>query len=147
MRKVYFLLIIIALIPAWLLQGVQAQNPKGVDEQKNRLERVECFEKEERELMARLTAYPKWVAQLIIRFQREPVGNPPREIWQYIYKGQIVYGVSEVCCDAYYTVYDINKKEVCAPSGGFVGRGDGRCPDFYTQSTNKKLVWKDARTR
>lgn len=90
---------------------------------------------------------PPWVDQLINKFQSQPVGNPPQSIWQYEYQGQIVYYVPPQCCDQASTLYDANGNVICAPDGGFTGRGDGRCPDFETARTNKTLVWQDTRTR
>ncbi len=90
---------------------------------------------------------PQWVDQLIKKFQSEPVGNPPQSIWRYEYKGQIVYYSPPPCCDQFSTLYDANGNGICAPDGGLTGRGDGQCPDFFTNRTNEKLVWKDTRTR
>jgi hypothetical protein len=90
---------------------------------------------------------PQWVNQLINKYTSEPVGNPPQSIWRYEYKGQVVYFVPQQCCDMFSTLYDANGNKLCAPDGGFTGRGDGQCPDFFTDRTDGKLVWKDTRTR
>jgi hypothetical protein len=42
-------------------------------------------------------------------------------------------------------LYDAAGKSMCAPDGGFSGQGDGKCPDFFQASGNKKLIWKDTR--
>lgn len=96
---------------------------------------------------ANQSANPEWVAQLIARFQNEPIGNPPQSIWQYEYKGQTVYYVPPQCCDQFSTLYDASGNRVCAPDGGFTGRGDGRCPDFIAARTKEALVWQDMRGR
>lgn len=90
---------------------------------------------------------PKWVDQLISMFEREPVGNPPQSIWRYEYKGQEVYFIPAQCCDQYSKLYDASGNLICAPDGGFIGRGDGRCPDFIAVRTGETLIWKDLRTR
>ena len=90
---------------------------------------------------------PQWVNQLIKKYASEPVGNPPQSIWRYEYKGQVVYFVPQQCCDMFSTLYDANGNKLCAPDGGLAGRGDGQCPDFFTDRTGEKLVWKDTRTR
>lgn len=89
---------------------------------------------------------PLWVTEKIRQFQSEPVANPPREVIQYQYKGNIVYLISSPCCDQYNYLYDIDANIICAPSGGFTGKGDGRCTDFEQESQNPSLVWRDART-
>ena len=93
------------------------------------------------------SANPAWVDQLIIKYENEPVGNPPQSIWRYEYKGQIVYYVPPQCCDQFSTLYYLNGNIRCAPDGGFTGTGDGRCPDFFTERTNERLIWKDTRSR
>jgi hypothetical protein len=90
---------------------------------------------------------PAWVDQMIAKFQSDPVGNPPQSIWSYQYKGETVYFIPQQCCDQYSQLFDANGTEICAPDGGIVAGGDGKCPDFFSQRTNEKLVWQDPRTR
>jgi hypothetical protein len=89
---------------------------------------------------------PDWVNRLIADFQSKPVGNPPESIYRYDYNGAVVYYVPPQCCDQYSTLYDSNGQVLCAPDGGFTGRGDGRCPDFRQGAKNEQLIWKDNRT-
>lgn len=42
--------------------------------------------------------------------------------------GQPFYLVTPLCCDQFNPLYDAHGRFVCAPSGGFAGNGDGRCP-------------------
>jgi hypothetical protein len=91
--------------------------------------------------------YPDWLDAIIKRYQREPVGNPPQSIWRYEYKGQVVYYVPAQCCDQFSTLYDAKGKIICSPDGGFSGRGDGHCTDFFSTRANEKLIWKDSRSR
>ena len=93
------------------------------------------------------SANPKWVDQLIQKFEREPVGNPPQSIWRYEYNGQVVYYVPAQCCDMFSTLYDADGNEICAPNGGITGTGDGRCKDFMSQKTGEQLIWQDPRKR
>ena len=72
---------------------------------------------------------PDWVDQLIVKFQNELAGNPPQSIWRHEYKGQTVYYVPAQCCDQFSTLYDADGNIICAPDGGYTGRGDGLCPD------------------
>jgi hypothetical protein len=90
---------------------------------------------------------PLWVDELIVKFCSEPVGNPPQSLWRYDYNGQTVYYIPPQCCDQYSTLLDENGKFICAPDGGFTGKGDGRCPDFSSKRTNEILVWRDSRSR
>jgi hypothetical protein len=90
---------------------------------------------------------PDWIDRLIVRFQTEPVGNPPRSIYRYEYKGQIVYYVPAQCCDQFSTLYDSQGHVLCAPDGGITGKGDDTCPDFGTERKNEQLIWLDPRSR
>jgi hypothetical protein len=90
---------------------------------------------------------PAWVDALIKQFEGDPVGNPPQSIWSYDYNGHVVYFVPAQCCDQYSSLYDASGNVICAPDGGFTGKGDGKCPDFFDQRVNEQLIWKDPRTR
>jgi hypothetical protein len=91
------------------------------------------------------TQDPAWVDGLIAGFQSEPVGNPPRSIYRYVYHGETVYYVPAQCCDQFSALYDGDGNVLCAPDGGITGMGDGRCPDFLSARTNEVLVWSDSR--
>jgi hypothetical protein len=93
------------------------------------------------------TGNPAWVDQLIKQVESDPVGNPPLSIWRYEYNGQVVYYIPAQCCDQYSTLFDAQGNVLCAPDGGFIGGGDGRCPNFFRQRTDEQLIWQDARTR
>lgn len=43
-------------------------------------------------------------------------------------EGQLVYLHMALCCDQFNKAYDADGRYLCAPSGGFTGQGDGRCP-------------------
>ncbi|RKZ51196.1 MAG: hypothetical protein DRR16_14740 [Candidatus Parabeggiatoa sp. nov. 3] len=83
--------------------------------------------------------------QMIQEFKTAKVANPPRWVYQYRYKDNIVYRVSSPCCDQFNILYNYDGDGICAPDGGFTGNGDGRCADFFTESTNEILVWRDTR--
>jgi YHS domain-containing protein len=87
------------------------------------------------------------VDQFISTFESEPVGNPPQSIWQYEYKGQAVYFIPAQCCDQFSQLYAATGNLLCAPDGGFIGRGDGRCPDFFAFRSAETLIWQDPRSR
>lgn len=66
----------------------------------------------------------------------------PLQVDEYLYNGKTVYLVTAPCCDHYNTLYDTECKEICAPTGGFTGKGDGKCEDFSKTATHVKMVWK-----
>lgn len=67
----------------------------------------------------------------------------PTQISSYRYNGNTVYLLIPDCCDQYISLYDENCNLICAPGGGFSGKGDGKCPDFYAKATDEKQVWKN----
>ncbi len=88
---------------------------------------------------------PACVKNIIESFKNADVGNPPRSVYSYSYKGKTVYYTAGPCCDNFSDLYDDKCTLLGHPDGGFTGRGDGRFPDFRKMATNEKLVWKDNR--
>ncbi len=93
------------------------------------------------------TGNPAWVDKLVKQFEKNPVGNPPLSTWRYNYNGQTVYFVPAHCCDIPSVVYDANGNTLCSPDGGITGKGDGKCPDFFSARSNEQLIWQDSRTQ
>jgi hypothetical protein len=90
-------------------------------------------------------AIPACVQQKIEEIQREPKWNPPAEVNEYNYRGKKVYLFTSNCCDQYNNLSDSDCNNICAPSGGFTGKGDAKCNDFFETAVHIKLIWKDAR--
>ena len=90
---------------------------------------------------------PGCLQQKIDSIKALPVWNPPAEIHEYDYNGRKMFALSAPCCDFFNTVVDEQCNYVCAPSGGFTGRGDGKCTDFFKVGKHIRLVWKDERER
>lgn len=57
------------------------------------------------------------------------------------HKGATAYLVHAGCCDRFNTIYDANGRELCSPSGGHMGNGDGRCPTPEDPGTQRIRVW------
>jgi hypothetical protein len=90
-------------------------------------------------------ASPEWLVGLVERLEREPVANPPATIVQYRYQGATVYYLPPRCCDVESALYNAAGDLVCSPDGGLTGRGDGKCPDFFTEARVERVVWRDRR--
>ena len=88
---------------------------------------------------------PVCVQHKIDSIKAEPKWNPPAEVNEYIYKGQRVFLFTANCCDQFYMLYDGSCHYLCAPSGGYTGKGDGKCADFADNAKHVKLTWKDGR--
>src|SRR5688572_23250673 len=90
-------------------------------------------------------AIPTCIQQKIDQIKAQPKWNPPAEVNEYIYNDRHVYLFSSNCCDQYNMLYDENCNALCAPSGGYTGRGDEKCTDFKDKAKLVGLVWKDER--
>jgi hypothetical protein len=90
---------------------------------------------------------PACIASKIDSIKARPVWNPPAEIHEYEYNGRKMYVLSAPCCDFFTTAVDETCNYVCAPAGGFTGRGDGKCSDFFKVGKHLGLIWKDERER
>ncbi|MEJ7610481.1 MAG: hypothetical protein WKF88_04810 [Ferruginibacter sp.] len=88
---------------------------------------------------------PVCVKVLIEKFKSEPVSNPPRKIYSYVYDTKKVYYVTAICCDQFSDLYNDSCRIMGHPDGGFTGRGDGKIPDFESNRSAEKLLWEDTR--
>ena len=89
--------------------------------------------------------HPTWLAALITSLERQPPAGPPRAVYRYTYRDQVVYYLPPGCCDTPGVLYDAGGRHLCAPDGGFLGTGDGRCADFAAARSHEQLVWREAR--
>lgn len=85
---------------------------------------------------------PPCVRKLIDAESKLSPPNTPVQVDEYVYAGKKVYLITAHCCDQYNMLYDEDCTELCAPSGGFTGRGDGKCKDFDSTAKHVKLIWK-----
>jgi hypothetical protein len=92
-----------------------------------------------------LKGTPKCIAKKINKIASEETANPPASVYRYQYKGKTVYYFPPRCCDIPSELYDGDCNFICSPDGGFTGRGDGKCPDFFTTRTDETLIWEDKR--
>lgn len=88
---------------------------------------------------------PACILEKIEAIKAERVWNPPGSVWQYEYNGKIVYFIPARCCDLPSALYDADCNLICNPDGGYTGKGDGKCTDFFEKRKNEKLIWKDER--
>ena len=88
---------------------------------------------------------PVCIQRKIDSIKTQPKWNPPAQVDAYEYNGKTVYLFSSNCCDQYNELYDVQCRYICAPTGGYTGKGDGNCADFTTTAKHIKTVWKDDR--
>ena len=78
----------------------------------------------------------KWVKQQIRAYEIDAVTKVRRKV---IYAGGPAYLIPSPCCDKYDYFYDSSGVILCAPSGGFTGRGDGSCEQIFGTASAKDL--------
>ncbi len=91
----------------------------------------------------KIDSIPACVQKLIDDGNKEIPSTAPIQIDEYLFKGKKAYLAKAQCCDFFDLLYDENCKEICAPTGGFTGRGDGKCPDFEKEAKFIKTIWKE----
>lgn len=88
---------------------------------------------------------PVCIQHYIDSIKAEPKWNPPAEVNEYLYNNERVFLFTSNCCDQYIMLYDGSCNYICAPSGGYTGKGDNKCPDFFEKAKHIQLIWKDER--
>lgn len=91
------------------------------------------------------TGHPAWAKDLINQEESGPVANPPASLVKCLYKDQEVYYLPPRCCDIPGTLFDSQGGKICSPDGGFTGKGDGQCPDFFELRKDCLVIWQDNR--
>lgn len=71
----------------------------------------------------------RWVRQQIEAYETPGAEPASRVIRKVTYSGKPAYLIASPCCDQFDYLYDTMGVILCAPSGGFTGRGDDSCPD------------------
>lgn len=87
---------------------------------------------------------PACIIAQIEAIKNEPIRNPSAEVWKWEDNSKVFYYFNSPCCDQYNYLYNENCEVVCAPDGGFTGKGDEKCPEFEGD-INRSLIWKDER--
>ena len=87
------------------------------------------------------TIIPKCIQKMIDTNLAEPVWTSATEITKYFYRNKTVYLSISSCCDQLNPLYDESCNYICAPSGGFSGRGNEQCTDFIETAVLLGSVW------
>ena len=85
------------------------------------------------------------IQEKVREMQKEQERNPPATVNQYLYNGQVVFYIPPAAGDQMGQLYGEDCQLICRPDGGITGQGDGKCPDFFDQRTEGKVIWQDNR--
>jgi hypothetical protein len=75
--------------------------------------------------------YPApWIKQQIASFEHGGAARDGSAVaGKFFAEGAPLYLIRSPCCDQFDYLYTAEGRVFCAPSGGFAGHGDGKCPD------------------
>jgi len=87
-----------------------------------------------------VSPYPSaWVKKEIAAFEKRTNETPSHVTLKVVYAGKQAYLIPSPCCDRFDFLYDSDGVILCAPSGGFGGRGDGSCPEVVPSAGARDL--------
>ncbi len=84
---------------------------------------------------------PQHIADMIEQYESSP-GTAPNEIWRYRFEGRTVYYVPPMPYDIPGKLVSEDGDFICSPDGGLTGRGDGKCPTFFEERSDGRIVWR-----
>ncbi len=87
---------------------------------------------------------PECIREKIDEIRKEPIRNPPAQVWRVDVNDKPHYYITSRCCDIMSELYDAECTLVCHPDGGITGTGDGLCPDGFDLA-GAQLIWTDDR--
>lgn len=88
---------------------------------------------------------PDWLRSSLARVQQGAHPAAPLYVAVYVFREDTTYYVPPTCCDVRSVLFDSSGHVVCRPDGGIMGRGDGRCPDFFALAERIRTVWSPFR--
>ncbi len=85
---------------------------------------------------------PEWLRIRLADYDAQPGPAAPRAVFEVAYGDGMAYYVQAGCCDQLDPLIDARGVLVCYPSGGFTGRGDGKCPGALPPVVARREVWR-----
>jgi hypothetical protein len=91
---------------------------------------------------AEVAGLPQWLRIRLADYDAQPGAAAPRAVFEVRYGDGVAYYVQAGCCDQLDPLIDARGVLVCYPSGGFTGRGDGKCPGALPPAADRREVWR-----
>ena len=85
---------------------------------------------------------PEWLRIRLADYDAQSGPAAPRAVYEVRRGDGIAYYVKAGCCDQLDPLVDARGVLVCYPSGGFTGRGDGKCPQALPPEADRREVWR-----
>jgi hypothetical protein len=91
---------------------------------------------------AEVAGLPEWLRIRLADYDAQPGPAAPRAVYEVRYGDGVAYYVKAGCCDQLDPLVDAHGVLVCYPSGGFTGRGDGKCLGALPRESERREVWR-----
>ncbi len=91
---------------------------------------------------AEVAGLPDWLRIRLADYDAQPGPAAPRAVFEVRHGDGVAYYVQAGCCDQLDPLVDARGVLVCYPTGGFTGRGDGKCPDALPPIAQRREVWR-----
>jgi len=85
---------------------------------------------------------PEWLRIRLADYDAQAGASAPRAVFELRYGEGVAYYVQAGCCDQLDPLVDARGVLICYPTGGFTGRGDGKCPQGLLLLANRREVWR-----
>ena len=91
---------------------------------------------------AEVAGLPGWLRIRLADYDAQPRPAAPQAVFELRYGDGVAYFVLAGCCDQFNPLLDGRGVLICHPSGGFTGRGDGKCPGALPPDGARREVWR-----
>ena len=91
---------------------------------------------------AEVVGLPEWLRIRLADYDAQPGPAAPQAVYALRYGAGLAYYVQAGCCDQLDPLIDARGVILCHPTGGFTGRGDGRCPQALPATSERREVWR-----
>ena len=85
---------------------------------------------------------PEWLRIRLADYDAQSGPSAPRAVFEVPYGNGVAYYVQAGCCDQLDPLIDANGVIVCYPTGGYTGRGDGKCLQELPVVAHRREVWR-----
>jgi hypothetical protein len=89
-----------------------------------------------------VSGLPEWLRIRLADYDALPGPAAPRAVYEVPWRGGVAYYVQAGCCDQLDPLVDANGVLLCHPTGGFTGRGDGKCLEELPAVAHRREVWR-----
>jgi hypothetical protein len=91
---------------------------------------------------AEVAGLPEWLRIRLADYDAQPGPAAPHAVYEVPWHGGVAYYVQAGCCDQLDPLIDARGVILCYPTGGFTGRGDGKCLEELPLVAHRREIWR-----